>query len=67
MMDFSKIDSFINDLKEMHSIAELDRHLLHLLLEMKSDKDEKEPTVSETTQKFLQYAQADRAVFVYRC
>ena len=46
MMDFSTIDSFINDLKEMRGIAELDRHLLHLLLEMK-------PSVSETTQKFL--------------
>lgn len=46
MMDFSKIDSFIDALKEMRSIAELDRHLLHLLLEMK-------PSVSETTQKFL--------------
>ena len=45
-MDFSTIDSFINDLKEMRGIAELDRHLLHLLLEMK-------PSVSETTQKFL--------------
>jgi exodeoxyribonuclease V alpha subunit len=46
MMDFSKIDSFIDKLKEMRGIAELDRHLLHLLLEMK-------PSVSETTQKFL--------------
>lgn len=46
MMDFSKIDSFIDNLKEMRGIAELDRHLLHLLLEMK-------PSVSETTQKFL--------------
>ena len=46
MMDFSKIDSFINDLKEMRGITELDRHLLHLLLEMK-------PGVSEATQKFL--------------
>ena len=46
MMDFSKIDSFINDLKEMRGIAEIDKHLLHLLLEMK-------PGVSETTQKFL--------------
>ena len=46
MMDFSKIDSFINDLKEMRGIAELDRHLLHLLFEMK-------PNVSEATQKFL--------------
>ena len=46
MMDFSTIDSFINDLKEMRGIAELDRHLLHLLLEMK-------PSVSETAQKFL--------------
>lgn len=45
-MDFSKIDSFIDNLKEMRGIAELDRHLLHLLLEMK-------PSVSETTQKFL--------------
>ena len=45
-MDFSKIDSFIDKLKEMRGIAELDRHLLHLLLEMK-------PSVSETTQKFL--------------
>ena len=53
MMDFSKIDSFIDELKEMRGIAELDKHLLHLLLEMKSDKDEKEPTVSEATQKFL--------------
>lgn len=46
MMDFSKIDSFIDALKEMRSIAELDRHLLHLLLEMK-------PDMSEATQKFL--------------
>lgn len=46
MMNFSKIDSFIDNLKEMRGIAELDRHLLHLLLEMK-------PSVSETTQKFL--------------
>lgn len=46
MMNFSKIDSFIDNLKEMRGIAELDRHLLHLLLEM-------EPSVSETTQKFL--------------
>lgn len=46
MMDFSKIDSFIEYLKEIRGIAELDRHLLHLLLEMK-------PDVSETTQKFL--------------
>lgn len=46
MMDFSKIDSFIDALKEMRSIAELDRHLLHLLLEMK-------PNMSEATQKFL--------------
>lgn len=46
MMDFRKIDSFIDSLKEMRGIAELDRHLLHLLLEMK-------PSVSETTQKFL--------------
>lgn len=46
MMDFSKIDSFIDKLKEMRGIAELDRHLLHLLLEMKT-------SVSETTQKFL--------------
>ena len=46
MMDFSRIDSFIDKLKEMRGIAELDRHLLHLLLEMK-------PSVSETTQKFL--------------
>ena len=46
MMDFSKIDSFIDKLKEMRGIAELDRHLLHLLLEMK-------PSASETTQKFL--------------
>ena len=46
MMNFSKIDSFIDSLKEMRGIAELDRHLLHLLLEMK-------PSVSETTQKFL--------------
>ena len=53
MMDFSKIDSFIDDLKEMRGIAELDRHLLHLLLEMKSGKSEEEPSVSETTQKFL--------------
>ena len=45
-MDFSKIDSFIDKLKEMRGIAELDRHLLHLLLEMKT-------SVSETTQKFL--------------
>ena len=45
-MDFSKIDSFIDALKEMRSIAELDRHLLHLLLEMK-------PNMSEATQKFL--------------
>lgn len=45
-MDFSKIDSFIDDLKEMRGIAELDRHLLHLLFEMK-------PNVPETTQKFL--------------
>ena len=53
MMDFSTIDSFINDLKEMRGIAELDRHLLHLLLEMKSGKSEGKPTISETTQKFL--------------
>ena len=46
MMNFSKIDSFIDNLKEMRGIAELDRHLLHLLLEMK-------PSVSEATQKFL--------------
>lgn len=46
MMDFRKIDSFIDSLKEMRGIAELDRHLLHLLLEMKT-------SVSETTQKFL--------------
>lgn len=46
MMDFSKIDSFIDSLKEIRGIAELDRHLLHLLLEMK-------PSASETTQKFL--------------
>ena len=46
MMNFSKIDSFIDNLKEMRGIAELDRLLLHLLLEMK-------PSVSETTQKFL--------------
>jgi exodeoxyribonuclease V alpha subunit len=46
MMDFSTIDSFVNDLKEMRGIAELDRHLLHLLFEMK-------PDVSETTQKLL--------------
>lgn len=53
MMDFSKIDSFIDELKEMRGIAELDKHLLHLLLEMKPGKSAKEPTVSETTQKFL--------------
>lgn len=52
-MDFSKIDSFIDELKEMRGIAELDKHLLHLLLEMKPGKSAKEPTVSETTQKFL--------------
>jgi len=46
MMDFRKIDSFIDSLKEMRGIAELDRHLLHLLLEMK-------PSASETTQRFL--------------
>jgi len=46
MMDFSKIDSFIDALKEMRGIAELDGHLLHLLLEMK-------PNMSEATQKFL--------------
>lgn len=46
MMNFSKIDSFIDKLKEMRGIAELDRHLLHLLLEMK-------PDMSEATQKFL--------------
>lgn len=53
MMDFSKIDSFIDNLKEMRGIAELDRHLLHLLLEIKSGKFEGESSVSETTQKFL--------------
>ena len=53
MMDFSKIDSFIDALKEMRGIAELDRHLLHLLLEIKSGKSEGESSVSETTQKFL--------------
>jgi exodeoxyribonuclease V alpha subunit len=53
MMNFNKIDSFINDLKEMRGIAELDRHLLHLLLEIKSGKSEGESSVSETTQKFL--------------
>ncbi len=53
MMNFSKIDSFIDNLKEMRGIAELDRHLLHLLLEIKSGKSEGESSVSETTQKFL--------------
>ena len=53
MMNFSKIDSFINDLKEMRGIAELDRHLLHLLLEIKSGKSKGESSVLETTQKFL--------------
>lgn len=57
MMDFSKIDSFIANLKEMRGITELDKHLLHLLLEMKSYKQEGKPTVSEEisedTQKFL--------------
>jgi exodeoxyribonuclease V alpha subunit len=37
----------------MRGIAELDRHLLHLLLEIKSGKSEGESSVSETTQKFL--------------
>ena len=37
----------------MRGIAEIDRHLLHLLLEMKSDKSKEETTVSEATQKFL--------------
>ena len=46
MKNFSKIDSFIDDLKEMRGIADLDGYLLHLLFEMK-------PGVSETTQKFL--------------
>lgn len=46
MTDFSKIDLFFDKLKEMRGIAELDRHLLHLLLTM-------QPDVSEQTQKFL--------------
>ena len=46
MADFSKMDLFFDKLKEMHGIAELDRHLLHLLFSM-------QPDVSETTQKFL--------------
>ena len=46
MTDFSKMDLFFDKLKEMRGIAELDRHLLHLLLTM-------QPDVSEQAQKFL--------------
>ena len=46
MTDFSKMDLFFDKLKEMRGIAELDRHLLHLLLTM-------QPDVSEPAQKFL--------------
>ena len=46
MTDFSKLDLFFDKLKEMRGIAELDRHLLHLLLTMQTD-------VSEQAQKFL--------------
>ena len=46
MVDFGKIELFFDKLKEMRGIAELNRHLLRLLLKM-------QPDMGENTLKFL--------------